>query len=70
MNDTFSGAKLVGRIAVFGFGLVLTDAEFVLLTPGPAYDATSTVNRAGNASGRNIDGSVCDISKFSSAPCP
>jgi hypothetical protein len=68
VNATFSGAKLAGRIAALGFDLVLMDAEFVLLAPGSAYTATSTVNHAGNASGRKIDGSVCDISKLSSAP--
>ncbi|MDQ4043398.1 MAG: hypothetical protein M3118_06235, partial [Actinomycetota bacterium] len=69
MKTISSTAMPAGRIAAFGLGLVLMVALLVLLAPRPAYAATFTVNQTGDAKDRNINNSVCDVSRKNGNQC-
>lgn len=69
MKTISSTAMPAGRIAAFGLGLALMVALLVLLAPRPAYAATFTVNQTGDASDRNTNNSVCDVSSKRGNQC-
>jgi CSLREA domain-containing protein len=69
MKTISSTAMPAGRIAAFGLGLALMVALLVLLAPRPAYAATFTVNQTGDAKDRNINNSVCDVSRKNGNQC-